>query len=92
MVELELPYAWSEIAIIAAAVVLPHKLIPTSDISGAVICSNHVSACVQAARPDDYDKYFRYKPHQEWPGGAHYDMQAMLWDDMYGSADGTAGS
>ncbi len=68
------PYAWSEIAVIAAATVLPHSWIPSTDVSSAVICSNHVATCIQVARSDDYERYIRYPPHQMWPGGLAYDL------------------
>jgi len=80
------PYAWSEIGLIAAATVLPHRLIPNIDFTRSVICSNHVAQAIRAARPDDYARYFRYPPHHMWPGGLHYDLQAMLWDDRYALA------
>jgi len=83
LVEAKLPYAWSEIAVIAAANVLPHSWIPNTDLTRAVICSNHVAQVVRAARPDDYERYFRYTPNREWPGGLHYDLQRMLWDDQH---------
>lgn len=77
------PYAWSEIATIAAATVLPHRFIPMHDMTRAVICSNHVAQCIQAARPGDYELYFRYPPNLEWPGGCFTDLQALLWSDTH---------
>jgi hypothetical protein len=77
-----LPYAWSEIAQIGAATILPHKWVPSWDLSRGVICSNHVAQCIKAARPQDYAQYFRYEPHGMWPGGVIFDMTAMLWDDQ----------
>lgn len=81
LVSQKLPYAWSEIGAIAAATILPHSWIPTADASRALICSNHVAQCIRHARPEDYERYFRYPPNLMWPGGLHYDLQAMLWND-----------
>lgn len=85
LVNAKLPYAWTEIGAIGLATFLPHKWIPMHDVSRAVICSNHVAQCIQAARPEDYVQYFRYPPNLMWPGGLHVDMQAMLWDDARGN-------
>lgn len=81
MVRQRLPYAWFEIAVIALAGVLPHSLIPSKDATKAVICSNHVAACLRTARPDDYARFVRYPPHRMWPGGLHRDLQAWQWCD-----------
>lgn len=81
MVRQSLPYAWAEIAVIALAGVLPHSVIPNADATKAVICSNHVAACLKAARTDDYLRFVRYPPHRMWPGGLHRDLQAWQWCD-----------
>jgi hypothetical protein len=57
-------------------------------LTSAVICSNHVAQCIRAARPDDYETYFRYRPNRMWPGGLHYDLQALLWDSQYNPIKG----
>lgn len=85
LVVARLPYAWSEIAVIGLATVLPHRLVPLSDVSEAVICSNHVAQCIDAARPEDYARFFRYPPNLMWPGGLHFDTQRLLWEQLYGN-------
>jgi len=71
-------YGWGEIARIVCRI-LGVKVRRWKDDVRAVICSNHVSQAVLAARPD-FGLYLRYGSNEVWPGELAVTLDAFIWD------------
>lgn len=71
-------YGWGEIARIVAHL-LGIKVRRWKDNPRAVICSNHVSQALCAARPD-FGLYMRYPNNEIWPGELAVTCDAFIWD------------
>ena len=71
-------YGWGEIARIVARI-LGIKVRRWRDNPNAVICSNHVSQAIAAARPD-FGLYLRYPTNEVWPGELAVTLDAFIWD------------
>lgn len=71
-------YGWGEIFRIVARI-LGVKVRRWKDNPYAVICSNHVSQCVMASRPE-FGLYLRYGSNEIWPGELAVTLDAFIWD------------
>jgi hypothetical protein len=71
-------YGWGEIARIVARI-LGIKVRRWRDNPERVICSNHVTQAILAARPD-FGLYLRYAPNEIWPGELAVTLDAFIWD------------
>lgn len=71
-------YGWGEIARIVCRIV-GIRIGRWWDNPRAVICSNHVSQCVMASRPE-FGLYLRYGSNEIWPGELAMTLDAFIWD------------
>lgn len=70
-------YGWGEIIRIAFRLI-GIKLPPMKDDPTKLICSNHVTQCVLAARPTLAGE-FKYAPHEVWPGELAMTLDRIVW-------------
>lgn len=71
-------YGWGEIARIVCHL-FGVKIAKRTDDPTRVICSNHVSQCVLAARPE-FEHYMDYEPFAIWPGELAVSLDEFIWD------------
>lgn len=71
-------YGWGEIARIVARI-LGIRVRRRKDNPNRVICSNHVTQAILAARPD-FKFYLRYESNEIWPGELAVTLDSFQWD------------
>jgi hypothetical protein len=70
-------YGWGEIIRIAFRLV-GIKLPPMKDNPDKLICSNHTTQSILAARPT-LKYFFKYPPHEIWPGELARTLDGIVW-------------